>query len=168
MLKKTITYTDFNEEEVTEDFFFYLSKAEMIELELSHEGGLSASLQRIIDAKDNRALVMEFKNIILKSYGKRSDDGKRFIKNAELREEFESSEAYSTLFWELATDTDAAIVFVNGIIPSGMIEETAKIGESKPEVTKMTWVEAKALSEEEAKGLGERIASGEVVIVGGE
>lgn len=127
MLKKTITYEDFNEEQVSEDFFFHLSKAELVELELSHEGGLSESLQRIIDAEDGRGIVAEFKNIILTAYGKRSTDGKRFIKNQQIREEFESTEAYSALFMELITDTDAAIEFINGVIPQGMAEEAAKI-----------------------------------------
>jgi hypothetical protein len=132
VLKKTITYEDFNGDEVSEDFFFHLSKAELVELELSHEGGLSASLQRIVDAEDGKAIIAEFKNIILGSYGKRSIDGKRFIKNQQFREEFESSEAYSTLFMELVTDTDAAIEFINGVIPAGMAEEAAKLATVPP------------------------------------
>lgn len=127
MLKKTITYTDFNDEEVSEDHYFHLSKAELVEIELSHKGGLSESLKKIIESEDGKAIIAEFKNIILGSYGKRSDDGKRFVKTQELREEFESSEAYSTLFMELVTNTDSAVEFVNGIIPKGMAEEAAKI-----------------------------------------
>ena len=87
MLKKTITYEDFNGEEVSEDFFFHLSKAELVELELSHEGGLSESLQRIVAAQDGKSIIAEFKNILLTSYGQKSADGKRFIKNQQLREE---------------------------------------------------------------------------------
>ena len=132
MLKKTVTYEDFNGDSVTEDHFFHLSKAELVELELSHKGGLSEALQRIVDAEDGKAIITEFKNIVLGSYGKRSVDGKRFIKNAQLREEFESSEAYSTIFMELVTDTDAAIEFINGVIPSGMVEEAAKIAALAP------------------------------------
>lgn len=132
MLKKTITYEDFNGETKTEDFFFHLSKAELVELELSHEGGLSASLQRIIDAEDGKGIVQEFKNIILSAYGKKSDDGRRFIKNQQIREEFESTEAYSALFMELVTNTDAAVEFINGVIPAGMAEEAAAL--ASPEV----------------------------------
>ena len=80
MLKKTITYKDFNEEEVTEDFFFHLSQAELVELEMSHEGGLVAAMQRIIETDDRAAIILEFKKIILLAYGKKSLDGKRFIK----------------------------------------------------------------------------------------
>jgi hypothetical protein len=137
VLKKTITYTDFNDEEVSEDFFFHLSKAELVELELSHQGGLSAALERIVAAEDGKAIIAEFKGIILGSYGQKSLDGRRFVKNAQLREEFESSEAYSVLFMELVTDTDAAIEFVNGIIPQGMEEEMTQLAEkmeNKPEL----------------------------------
>ena len=127
MLKKTITYEDFNGETVSEDFFFHLSKAELVELEMSHEGGLSESLQKIVDAEDGKAIVAEFKNVILGSYGQKSTDGKRFVKNAIIREEFESSEAYSTLFMELITDPDEAAKFMNGIIPQGMAEEATRV-----------------------------------------
>lgn len=142
MLKKTITYTDFNDEEVSEDFFFHLSKAELVELEMSHEGGMSEALQRIVDAEDGKSIVAEFKSIILGAYGKKSADGRRFVKNQQIREEFESSEAYSTLFMELVTDAAAAAEFMNGIIPQGMAEEAAKVTalqaapEPKPESEK--------------------------------
>jgi len=174
VLKKTITYEDFNGETVSEDFFFHLSKAELVELEMSHEGGLSASLQRIVDAEDGKGIIKEFKNIILTAYGKRSDDGKRFIKNQTLREEFESTEAYSTLFMELVTDTDAAIEFVNGVIPAGMAEEAAKVAAPdlkaveevkvlpKPEPVIITKAEAQAMSDKEFRELGPKLASGEV------
>ncbi len=80
MLKRTITYTNFNDEEVSEDFFFHLSKAELVELEMSHKGGLSEMLERIIADEDGKTIIEEFKNVIMKSYGKKSPDGKRFIK----------------------------------------------------------------------------------------
>lgn len=135
MLKKTITYEDFNGETITEDYFFHLSKAELVELEMSHDGGLSASLQRIIDTEDAKNIIAEFKNIILTAYGKRSDDGRRFVKNQTLREEFESTEAYSALFMELVTDTDAAVEFINGIVPAGMTEEAVKLAGIDPKAT---------------------------------
>ena len=98
MLKKTITYEDFNGEERSEDFFFHLSKAELVELEMSHQGGLSEALKRIVAAEDAKSIIAEFKNIILSAYGQRSEDGRRFTKNQTLRDEFESTEAYSVLF----------------------------------------------------------------------
>jgi hypothetical protein len=127
MLKKTITYTDFNGDEVSEDFFFHLSKAELVELELSYKGGLQEAIKRIVAAEDGKAIIAEFKKIILGSYGQRSDDGRRFIKNQTLRDEFESTEAYSTLFMELVTDADKAAEFVRGVIPKDLVEETAKV-----------------------------------------
>jgi hypothetical protein len=122
VLKKSITYDDYNGGTFTEDFYFNLSKAELVELELSHVGGLSESLKRIVASEDGAEIIKEFKNIILKSYGKRSEDGKRFVKNQQLRDEFESTEAYSVLFIELVTDADAAADFVRGIMPEGLTE----------------------------------------------
>lgn len=127
MLKKTITYMNFNDEEETEDFYFHLSQAELAEMELSHKGGLKAALERIIEKEDGKAIVEEFKNIILSSYGEKSLDGKRFMKTQELRDKFVSTEAYSVLFMELATDTDAAIEFINGVVPAALAAEVAKI-----------------------------------------
>lgn len=117
MLVKKIKYVDYKGNEREEDFYFNLSKAEIAEMELSHKGGLSEKIKRIIDEKDNTEIVKLFKDLIIKSYGVVSDDGKRFIKNEQVREEFVQSEAYSELFMELASDADAASNFVNGIIP---------------------------------------------------
>ena len=117
MLKKTITYTDYNGTERTEDFYFNLSKAEIMEMELSTEGGLSEMIQKIIAAQDAPAIIKIFKELILKAYGEKSPDGKRFIKSDEISTAFSQTEAYSKLFMELATDADAAAKFVNGIIP---------------------------------------------------
>jgi hypothetical protein len=165
VLKKTITYEDFNGDTVTEDHFFHLSKAELVELEMSHKGGLSESLGRIIEAEDNAALIKEFKNLILTSYGKRSDDGKRFIKTQELRDEFISTEAYSTLFMELVTDTDSAIGFVNGVIPQDLSEEAAKVTNLEavpaPEVRIITPEEIDKMSAEEVQEMGPKLQSGE-------
>ena len=117
MLKKAITYTDYNGVERTEDFYFNLSKAEVMEMELGTVGGLAEMLKRIVDSQDVPALIKNFKEIILKAYGEKSPDGKRFIKSEELSTAFSQTEAYSKLFMELATDHEAASVFINGIIP---------------------------------------------------
>jgi hypothetical protein len=172
MLKKTITYTNFNDEEVTEDHFFHLSKAELVELEMSHQDGLSEALQRIIAAEDGKAIIAEFKKIILGAYGKKSPDGKRFIKNQELRDEFESSEAYSTLFMELVTETDKAIEFINGIVPQGLAEDAAKVTqlrqveapETKPEPRIITKAEVEAMAQDDLVKLGNDISAGLVKV----
>lgn len=132
MLKKTITYVDFNGDEVSEEFFFHLSKAELVELEMSHEGGLTESIRRIVASEDGKAIIAEFKNIILTSYGQKSLDGRRFIKNQTLREEFESTEAYSTLFMELITDAEKAAEFVQGVIPKDLADEAEKVVSDAP------------------------------------
>ncbi len=120
MLKKSITYEDFNGNIVTEDHFFHLSKADLIELEMSTEGGMEARLKKIVETEDNRQIFAEFKKILLLSYGSRSDDGKRFIKTETIRDEFVSSEAFSTLLMELLQDENAAAAFMNGVIPHGL------------------------------------------------
>lgn len=124
MLKKTITYVDYNGSERTEDFYFNLTKAEIMEMELSTTGGLSEMIGRIVAAQDAPAIIKVFKELVLKAYGQKSADGKRFVKSAALSEEFAQTEAYSILFMELATDADAAAKFVNAIVPAG--EQVAK------------------------------------------
>nr|DAF14165.1 MAG TPA: hypothetical protein [Caudoviricetes sp.] len=118
MLKKTITYMDYNGSERTEDFYFNLSKAEAMEMEMSTTGGLTETIRRIVSANDTPAIIKIFKEIILKAYGEKSPDGKRFVKSEELSKAFSETEAYSQLFMELATDADAAAKFVNGIVPA--------------------------------------------------
>ena len=118
MLKKTITYTDYNCVERTEDFYFNLTKAEIMEMEMSTTGGLAEMIQRIVAAQDAPAIIKIFKDLVLRAYGEKSPDGKRFIKTEESAKAFSQTEAYSNLFMELATDADAAAAFVNGIVPA--------------------------------------------------
>lgn len=117
MLKKTITYTDYNDQEQTEDFYFNLSKAELTEMELSVKGGLVKMIEEIVAAEDNKEIVAIFKDLIIKSVGVKSKDGRRFIKNEVVVGDFLQTEAYSVLFMELASDAKAAADFVNGITP---------------------------------------------------
>ena len=118
MLKKTITYKDYNGVERTEDFMFNLTKAEILEMQLTKDGGMDAAIKKIVDAKDAPEIMKVFKDLILKAYGIVSDDGRRFIKSKEISDSFAQTEAFSMLFMELATDTDAASAFVNGIVPA--------------------------------------------------
>ena len=108
MLKLTRTYKDYNGVSRTEDFYFNLTQAEVTELELSVDGGLVEMINRIVAAQDGKQIIAIFKDIILRAYGEKSPDGKRFIKNQELRDAFAQTEAYSDLFMELATDAEAA------------------------------------------------------------
>lgn len=126
MYSKKITYVDYNGVERKETFYFNLSKAELLEMEMGTNGGYENFLKRIIETKDQAKLTQIFKEIILKSYGIKSDDGKRFIKNPKIVEEFTQTEAYSELFTELATNTESATAFINGIMPQALIAELNK------------------------------------------
>ena len=127
MIKKTITYKDYNQVDRTEDFYFNLSKAEVMEMEMSTSGGLAEMITRIVAAQDQPAIIKIFKDLILKAYGEKSPDGKRFIKSDELSIAFSQTEAYSQLFMELATDAEAASAFVNGIVPADRAKQAAKL-----------------------------------------
>lgn len=131
MLKKTIAYTDYNGNERTEDFYFNLTQAELMELEMSTTGGLGEMIQNIVKAQDAPAIIKIFKDLVLKAYGEKSPDGKRFMKVSDagvpLFIAFSQTEAYSKLFMELATDSDKAAEFVNGIVP----KETAKLAQEQ-------------------------------------
>jgi len=135
MLKRDITYENFDGETVTETFYFNLSRFEIIDLQVGYEKGLDAALRQIIRSEDHKGVVDIFKHIILAAYGVRSDDGRRFIKTDELREEFFQMPAYDALFMELMMDTDKAALFVRGIIPKGFEEEIAKL--EKAEVVQL-------------------------------
>lgn len=126
MIKETITYTDFNGNEHTEDFYFNLSKPELIELEVEVEGGMAKFLDDVVKAQDSKELVAYFKKIVLLAYGQKSEDGKRFIKTPELREAFAQHAAYSELFMKLAQDDKAAARFINGVVPSDVAADSDK------------------------------------------
>lgn len=131
MLKKDMKYVDYDGNEREESFYFNLSKAELMEMELSTTGGLEQTIQNIIKTQDGPRIIEMFKSIILKAYGEKSLDGKYFNKKdpvtgRPLYEKFEQTEAYSDLYMELATDADAAAAFINGIVPKQLAEEAAK------------------------------------------
>lgn len=117
MLKKTIKYTDYNGNERVEDFYFNISKAEVTEMQYSTEGGYKEKLEKIIQLKDQPSILKAFKELLLLAYGEKSEDGRRFNKSKEISDKFASTEAYSELFMELATDADKAAEFVNAILP---------------------------------------------------
>ena len=117
MLKNTFTYTDYNGVERTETHYFNLSKAELVDMEATTPGSLSEKLKRIVDGADGPEIMKFFKERIFRSYGIKSDDGRRFIKSAEISEAFSQTEAYVQLYMELVTNPEAAADFANGIIP---------------------------------------------------
>lgn len=127
MLKKAIKYTDYNGVEREDTYYFNLSKAEIMEMELSTVGGFAEMIEKVVAAQDTPTIVAIFKDLILKAYGEKAPDGKGFMKLDEdgrpLSRKFSQTEAYSTLFMELATDAEAAAAFINGIVPADVAQE---------------------------------------------
>jgi hypothetical protein len=132
MYKKTINYTDFNGVDRKEDFYFNFMKAELVEMNMSTGGGLKSFIERITNTQDQIELVKLFKELVLKAYGVKSDDGKRFIKSQELRDAFEQTNAYSELFMLLATNENEASKFINGIMPADVLADAQKDVKSLP------------------------------------
>lgn len=120
MIKWPIKYTNYNDEEVEENFYFNLNKAELTKMQLDANGAYSAFIERISNQRDLKALGEEFRKLILNSYGVKSDDGRLFRKSQELRDEFESTEAYAELYVELLSDAEKATKFVRGILPKDL------------------------------------------------
>lgn len=118
MLVRTFTYTDYDNVERTENAYFNLTRSEIAEMELSIDGGLARYLTKIAEAKDGKLIMEKFKWLILKSYGVKSDDGRRLMKNEELSKAFEETEMYNQLFMELITDAKAAAKFIEQVIPA--------------------------------------------------
>jgi hypothetical protein len=180
LFRKLVTYDDFNGEETTDELFFHLTKAEIIDLEVGTqkgEGSLTASLQRIIDTKNGEEMYRTFKHLLEISHGEKSDDGRHFVKNAQTRERFLSSGAYSALIEEMLENTDVAIEFVLNILPKGLQDEAQKLANAegrkateerekfhgKPRlVTHQQLVETPS---EEVPELSRQIATGEVEVV---
>ena len=125
MLKKTVTYTDYNGTERTEDLYFNISKAELAEMELGVTGGFSEMMKKIVAAQDVPSIVKIVKDLILKSYGEKSSDGRRFIKSPELSEAFSQTEAYTEVFLDLVASAENMADFVNAIIPSDISRKAA-------------------------------------------
>lgn len=118
MLKKVISYTDFDGVDRTETFYFNLTKSEIVEMEMSIDGGLAKMVESIVAAQDKPHMIAIFKDFILKSYGEKSPDGKRFVKSPELSTAFSQTMAYDQLFMEIANDGTAAANFINAIVPT--------------------------------------------------
>lgn len=131
MYKETVKYIDYDGNEREEDFYFNFTKAELMEMQFSAEGGLEKHIQSIIAAKDSKKILETFKDIVIKAYGVKSPDGRKFIKNDEVRADFVQTEAYSEIFTKFATDDAAAAAFINGIIPKMEPEDRKKASDNK-------------------------------------
>ena len=123
MIKKTVTFTDFDGNKRTEDFYFHLTEQELTEWELSVDGGLSGVLTRIVNSQDTKTLIGIFKDLLIKSYGVKTPDGRGFVKNEEVLNNFTCTQAFSDIYMELATDDKAAAEFVNGVMPASLAKK---------------------------------------------
>lgn len=131
MIKKTITYEDFNGVSRTETFYFHFSQAEILEMEMGTAGGFAERIQKIVDAKDQPAIIKLVKDFVLDAYGEKSADGKRFMKSEEIRTAFVENPAFSEIFMELATDAGKAAEFVNGVVPDNLKDKIAAAANNK-------------------------------------
>lgn len=147
MLHKTISYTDYNGINRTEDLYFNLNEAEMVEMETMTPGGFAATLESAVKSNDAGSLMKIFKMLILKSYGIKSADGRRFIKSEEISEEFVQTEAYNKLFMELLTDADKASNFINKIFPADMVKNAMNNKEIQAKVEELKKVNNPGLPE---------------------
>jgi hypothetical protein len=175
VLKQTLTYVDFDEQEQTEDFYFHLSVPDIVEMNMIYDEGIEQVLQALAVAKDGAAIMANFKKIIGMTIGKKSANGKAFLKNDEIREEFFGSPAFDVLFEKLVLDADFAAEFVKGVVPSKVREEAAKALEvaktkseaadlEKPAPRIISKAEFENMPRSEMADLAEKIAIGEVVV----
>lgn len=133
MIKQTVTYANpFTGEEVKDDLYFNLNKAELIELSVSRQEGFAEMLEKIAASNNNSEIYATFKDIILRAYGIRSEDGKRFIKSKEISEEFTQTEGFSEFIFGLLSDSDSAVAFINGVMPKDLMEQAEKAQREKP------------------------------------
>ena len=152
MLKKTIKYKDYDGNEREEDFYFNLNKAEITMMEAGEKGGLIKTLMKIMEEQDSKRMIEYFKGIILKAYGEKSLDGRKFVKNDEVREDFEQTEAFSELFMELAFDAKAASDFINGVIPEMPDGAEGVDANATPQQLQQRLKDLEAKNREEAAG----------------
>jgi hypothetical protein len=175
LLRKVIRYTNFNDEEVEEEFYFHLTKAELVEFQLSvnDEQGMYGHIERIVAEENRPELIKLFKQLLMMSYGKRSEDGRRFTKNDRILEEFESTGAYSAALIEILSSTENAIEFYRGILPNDLTSAEAKEAGIDPRVTPLMVVEKEKIHEKDlvqmsGEKLGEamsRIAEGSAEMI---
>lgn len=132
MIKKRMTYEDFNGETRTEDFWFHMSEVDLLEMDSKYPGGMQGFIQKMIDTQDAAEMFKLAKEIIELSYGQKSLDGRTFEKSPELTRSFTQTQAYVDLFMEIGTDADKAAEFIKGIMPAKVVAAAlAKENEAK-------------------------------------
>ncbi len=138
MLKKTITFEDFEGNMITEHFYFNLNKGELTEMAAEMGDGLEESIRKMVETKDAVNLISTLKGILKRAYGIRSEDGRRFIKTDQAWEEFEQTNAFGELFFELVTDVKKLSDFVVGMLPGDFDEKMAQLQAKQAENSELT------------------------------
>lgn len=123
MLKKTVTYEDYNGQTVTEDLYFNISPIEMAKLNNSYPQGAANYFKKISESQDPLKMMEVISDIVLLAYGVKSEDGKHFTKNKEIKDEFEQSAAFIALITELLTTESAGVEFMTSILPSNLVKK---------------------------------------------
>jgi len=177
LLKKTVKYKDFDGNEREEDLYFHLSKVDIIKLEVSHKGGLKASIEAIMAAEDGETIMKEMEGILKMSYGKKSPDGRKHVKNDEIWEDFVSSNAYEAFFMELVLNADLSAQFIQNVVPADLVEEAANLAkqeslgikvpevpETQREVRIYTQAEIKEMPADQFLLLAPELAAGRAVV----
>lgn len=130
-------YTDYNGVERREDYYFNFTESELIDAEYDEGGSLSSILTNIVKTNDQGALIRMFKKLILKSYGEKSIDGKRFIKSEELSTQFSQTEAFNMMYMKCVTDDKFANKFIENIIPKAVTEKAKNDPEAMKQIEAM-------------------------------
>lgn len=143
MIKRTVTYEDFNGVTHTEDLYFNLTKTEMSKIVLEEAkfdpdgnqdeesmNAFSDRLREIGRSGDGKKIIDMFEWLLKISYGEKSEDGRRFVKNDEVYEDWRYSASYDQ-FWQdlMLSETGDMVEFINGIIPADLM----KAAENDPE-----------------------------------
>lgn len=169
-------YKDFDGNDVEEDFYFHLSKVALIKLEASHKGGLEASLKAIMAAEDGETIIKEFEGLLKACVGKKSADGRRHVQTADISEAFFTSNAYDAFVMEMVEDADVMAAFIRGVVPPDMaaeVQQAVAVMDTQSEVVDMpkvmpqaiTRAQLQEMSDAEFKDAGEKLASGEFVLI---
>lgn len=130
MIKKTITFKDFNGDSRTEDFYFNLTIDEIMELQFSEAGGLDQYINSIVQSDNNAEIYQTFKKIILKAIGKKSEDGRLFAKSEEIKNEFSQTNAFSNMLVEFMTNAEAGASFISALVPAEELEKIVSVVEN--------------------------------------
>lgn len=122
MIKKTVTFTNYNDQEVTKSYYFNIDKLEAAELELEY-GDLIETVEELLESSDGKKVYGIFKEIILNAVGQKSADGNSFIKNQQIRDEFAGSPALGEIIMDMFKNPEAAGPFLEGMLPASMLAE---------------------------------------------